>query len=71
MVLFSATTERKNIKLNHIKEAHIIQAWCFFDATAARKVIYFNQINEADDIEAHDWQEGILFFSATTAKKKL
>ena len=34
-----------------------------------KKVINFNQIKEAHDIEAQDWQEGILFFSATTAKK--
>ena len=51
MVLFSATTARKNVGLNHIKEAHIIQAQCFLCYCCQNKVILVNQIKEEHTIE--------------------
>ena len=50
----------KIIKLNHIKEANIIQTQCFVDAITAKKKL-FNQIQEAHDIETQDWKEEICF----------
>ena len=62
---FSANAAKK---LNHIKEAHIIQAPCFFIQPLLEKVIWCNQIKKAYDIETHDWQMEIIFFSLTTAR---
>ena len=56
----------ENVKLNHIKEAHIIQALCYFFQLLPEQVIQFNQIKKAHDMETLDRQEKIMFSSATT-----
>ena len=57
------------MKLNQIKEAHIIQAHIqqermivFVMQLLSEKVILFNQIKQAHDIKAQYWQKAILFF---------
>ena len=57
----------ENVKLNHIKEAHIIQALCYCIQLLPEKVIWVNQIKKAHDMETLDRQEKIMFSSATTA----